>query len=228
MTIFERAPLGSLFGKTPFKPLHKHILQVKECADQLNPLIEAFISGDYEKVEEIANKISHLEHMADKTKTHIRLHFPKSWFMPIARGDILSFLKKQDTIADKTEDTARMIQIRKTKVPDEIVDNLREFVGNVVASVDSLEKAYSEIDRLMETGFGDKERKIMLDLIKEVDHYEWKADELQLKMTKKLFEIEDKLDPMTIFFLMRIINEMDAVADYAEDSGDQLRTMIAK
>jgi len=228
MAIFERAPIGNLFGKTPFKPLHKHILQVKECADHLKPLIEAFISGDYEKIEELAKKISHLEHLADKTKTDIRLHFPKSWFMPVDRGDILSFLKKQDTIADKTEDTARLIQIRKTRVPEEIVANLREFVDSVIASVDALEKSYSEMDRLMETGFSDRERKIMLDLIKEVDHHEWKADELQLKMTRKLFEIEDKLDPMTIFFLMRIINEMDAVADYAEDSGDQLRTMIAK
>ena len=63
MTIFERTPIGDIFGKTPFKPLHKHIEQVKECADQLKPLIEAFISGDYEKVEEIANNISHLEHL---------------------------------------------------------------------------------------------------------------------------------------------------------------------
>ena len=148
--------------------------------------------------------------------------------MPVERGDILSFLKKQDTIADKAEDAARMIQIRKTKVPGEIVEDLREFTNEIVSSVDALEKAYSEIDRLMKTGFGDRERGIMLDLIKEVDHNEWKADEIQLKMTKKLFEIEEKLDPMTIFFLMRIINEMDAVADYAEDSGDQLRTMIAK
>ncbi len=229
MSIFGgRTPLGDLFGKTPFKPLHKHILQVKECADLLKPLVEAFIAGNYEEIEKLANEISHLEHMADKTKTDIRLHFPKGWFMPVDRGDILSFLKKQDTIADKAEDTARLIQIRKTKVPEEIVNNLREFTNSVIASVHALEKAYSEIDRLMETGFGDKERGIMLDLIKEVDRKEWAADVLQLKMIKKLFEIEDKLDPMTIFFLMRIINEMDAVADYAEDSGDQLRTMIAK
>jgi len=228
MSISKRAHIRNLFGKTPFKPLHKHILQVKECADQLKPLIEAFISGDYKKVEEIANNISHLEHLADKTKTDIRLHFPKGWFMPVDRGDILSFLKKQDTIADKAEDTARLIQIRKTKVPKEIVDDLREFTDSVTASVDALEKAYSEIDRLMETGFGDKEREIILDLIKKVDRNEVKADELQLKMTKKLFEIEDKLDFMTIFFLMRIINEMDAVADYSENSGDQLRIMIAK
>ena len=228
MAIFERAPIGNLFGKTPFKPLHKHILQVKECADQLKPLTEAFISGDYCKVEEIANNISHLEHMADKTKTDIRLHFPTGWFMQVDRGDILSFLKKQDTIADKAEDAARLIQIRKTKVPGEIIDDLREFTDYVVKSVDALEKAYSEIDKLMKTGFGDNERETMLDLIKEVDHNEWKADELQLRLSKKLFEIEDKLDFMTINFLMRIINEMDAVADYAEDSGDQLRTMIAK
>jgi len=228
MSIFERPHIGNLFGKTPFEPLHKHILQVKECADHLKPLTDAFISGDYGKVEEIANNISHLEHLADKTTTDIRIHFPRNLFMPVDRGDILSFLKKQDTIADKAEDTARLIQIRKTRVPEEIADDLREFVNSVVASVDALEKAYSEIDKLMEGGFEDKERKIMLDLIKKVDYHEWKADELQLKMTRKLFEIEDKLDPMTIFFLMRIINEMDAVADYAEDSGDQLRTMFAK
>jgi uncharacterized protein Yka (UPF0111/DUF47 family) len=165
MTIFERTPIGNLFGKTPFKPLHSHILQVKECTELLKPLIEAFIAGDYEKIEAIV-------------------------------GDI--------------------------------VNDLRLFADTVIASVAALEKSYSEIDRLMETGFGDREREIMLDLIKEVDKQEWKADEIQLKMTKKLFDIENNLDPITLFFLMRIINEMDAVADYAEDSGDQMRTMLAK
>ncbi|ODS37955.1 MAG: hypothetical protein A7316_01295 [Candidatus Altiarchaeales archaeon WOR_SM1_86-2] len=98
----------------------------------------------------------------------------------------------------------------------------------MVKSVDALEKAYSEIDELMETGFGDKERGIMQDSIKEVYHNEWKADELQLRLSKKLFEIEEKMDPLSVWFLIRIINEIDAVADYAEDSVDQLMTVIAK
>ena len=86
MTIFERIPIGDIFGKTPLKPLHRHIRQVKECADQLKPLVGAFISGDYEKIEEIANNISRLEHTADETKTDIRLHFPRNWFMPVDRS----------------------------------------------------------------------------------------------------------------------------------------------
>ncbi len=81
---------------------------------------------------------------------------------------------------------------------------------------------------MFKSGFGDKEREVILQLIKKIDDQEWKADQLQLKITKKLFDIEDRLDPTTLFFLMRIINEMDAVADYAEDSGDRLRTMLAK
>ena len=228
MPIFERIPLGELFGKTPFKPLLKHIEQVKECVYLLRPLLEAFIAGDYKKIEEIANEISRLEHMADETKTDIRIHFPKRWFMPVERGDILSFLKKQDTIADKAEDAARLMQVRKTKVPPEIADDLREFTDVVIAAVDALEKTYSELERLFKSGFGDKEREVILQLIKKIDDEEWKADQLQLKITKKLFDIEDRLDPTTLFFLMRIINEMDAVADYAEDSGDRLRTMLAK
>ena len=228
MAIFERIPVGDLFGKTPYRPLHKHIQQVKECADQLRPLVEAFIAEDHKKVEEIANNISHLEHIADKTKTDIRIHLPRRLFMQVDRGDVLSFLKKQDTIADKAEDAAHLMQIRKTKVPEEIRDDLLEFTDSVKSAVDALEVAYSELNRLLESSFGRKEHDKMLRLIKKVDHHEWKADELQLKMSKKLFEIEKKLDPLSVWFLIRIINEIDAVADYAEDSGDQLRTMIAK
>ncbi|ODS35797.1 MAG: TIGR00153 family protein [Candidatus Altiarchaeales archaeon WOR_SM1_86-2] len=228
MAIFERIPVGDLFGKTPYMPLHKHIEKVNECADELRPLVEAFIAEDYDRVEELANKISNLEHEADKVKTDIRIHLPRRLFMQVDRGDILSFLKKQDTIADKVEDAAHLIQIRRTKVPEEIRDDLLEFVDSVKSAVDALEVAYSELNRLLETSFGRKEHDKMLKLINKVDHHEWKADELQLKMSKKLFEIEEKLDPLSIWFLIRIINEIDAVADYAEDSGDQLRTMIAK
>ena len=62
----------SMFAKSPFKPLVSHIDKVNECVDQVIPLFEALQSKDYNKVEEISERISTVEHKADKIKDDIR------------------------------------------------------------------------------------------------------------------------------------------------------------
>ena len=70
----------SMFAKSPFKPLVSHIDKVNECVNQIIPLFEAFQSEDYNKVEEISEHISTVEHKADKIKDDIREHLPQSIF----------------------------------------------------------------------------------------------------------------------------------------------------
>ena len=117
--------ISKLFGKSPFEPLYQHMLKVKACVDLVRPLMDAFLKGDAVKVRDVARKIFKAEHDADIVKKNIRSSLPKSIFLPVARGDILRFLKEQDNIADSAEDLAALLMLRKTTVPDEIKEELR-------------------------------------------------------------------------------------------------------
>ena len=47
-------------------------------------------------------------------------------------------------------------------------------------------------------------------------------------MTKGIYKLERKIDPMDVYHLLKIADWADDVADHAENVADWLRAMIAK
>lgn len=99
--------IGGVLGRSPFGPMHEHMMKVNNCLKMLRPLIEHFLKGDYQKVADCSKRISKLEHEADMIKVVIKKSLSRSLFVSMERADILSCLKEQDGIADSCEDVAR-------------------------------------------------------------------------------------------------------------------------
>ncbi len=220
--------IADLFAKSPFKPLHEHTLKVKECVDGLKPMVDAYLKGNFRDAEKLADAVIKLEADADQIKVNIRQNLPHGVFMPIERSDLLVFLHEQDEIADHAEDVALLLQLRKTKVPEELKVNLIKFVDTVIGAVDKLEVASSEFKDLIETSFGKKELDNAWKLLEEVNRKEGEADQLKVALMRRLFKIEDRFDPVTLFYMMELINRTDGIANHAEDAAGTLRTMLAR
>ncbi len=218
--------ISKLFGKSPFEPLFQHMLKVKECVDLVRPLMDAFLNEEDKKVQGFAKKIFKAEHEADLVKKELRNHLPKSIFLPVARGDLLRFLKEQDNIADSAEDLAVLLTLRKTRVPEELKDDLKEFVDKVLETYEMAMRVSSEIKLLAETSFSGTEAYKVMQLIEEIKVDEWEADKAQMAVAKKLFSIEEKLDPVSVMMLMNIFKELGILANHAENAGDQMRMML--
>ncbi|NQT79740.1 MAG: TIGR00153 family protein [Candidatus Aminicenantes bacterium] len=220
--------ISKLFGKSPFEPLYQHMLKVKECVDLVRPLMDSLLKKDEKKVKEIAKRVFKAEHEADLVKKDIRNHLPKSLFLPVARGDILRFLKEQDNIADSAEDLAVLLILRKTIVPEELKDEIKNFVDKVIETYEMAMTVSSEIKILAETSFGGVEAHKVMELIEQLKVKEWEADKAQMKAAKKLFVIEKKLDPVDVMMWMNIFKELGTLANHAENAGDQMRMMLHK
>ncbi len=218
--------ISKLFGKSPFEPLYQHMVKVKECVDLVRPLMDAVLQGETKKVKEIAKKIFKAEHYADMVKKDIRSHLPKSIFLPVARGDLLRFLKEQDNIADSAEDLAVLLTLRKTMVPEEMKEDLQDFVNKVLETYEQAMIVSSEIKLLAETSFGGAEAHKVMELIEQIKVKEWEADKAQMNTAKKLFSIEEKLDPVSVVMWMKILKELGTLAKHAENAGDQMRVML--
>lgn len=218
--------ISKLFGKSPFEPLYQHMVKVKECVDLVRPLMDALLQGETKKVKEIAKKIFKAEHYADMVKKDIRSQLPKSIFLPVARGDLLRFLKEQDHIADSAEDLAVLLTLRKTMVPEEMKEDLKDFVDKVLETYEMAMIVSSEIKLLAETSFGGAEAHKVTELIEQIKVKEWEADKAQMKTAKKLFSIEEKLDPVSVVMWMNILKELGTLANHAENAGDQMRVML--
>ncbi|TES87750.1 MAG: TIGR00153 family protein [Candidatus Aminicenantes bacterium] len=218
--------ISKLFGKSPFEPLHQHMLKVKACVGLVRPLMDAFLKGEQEKVKDVAKKIFKAEHDADIVKKEIRSRLPKSILLPVARGDILRFLKEQDNIADSAEDLAALLILRKTTVPEELKEKLKNFVDKVLETYEAAMTVSSEIKLLAETSFGGEEAHKVMELIEQLKVKEWEADKAQMKVARKMFSIEKKLDPVSVMMWMHIFRELGTLANHAENAGDQMRLML--
>ena len=218
--------ISKLFGKSPFEPLHQHMLKVKACVGLVRPLMDAFLKGEQEKVKDVARKIFKAEHDADIVKKEIRSRLPKSILLPVARGDILRFLKEQDNIADSAEDLAALLILRKTTVPEELKEKLKNFVDKVLETYEVAMTVSSEIKLLAETSFGGEEAHKVMELIEQLKLKEWEADKAQMKVARKMFSIEKKLDPVSVMMWMHIFRELGTLSNHAENAGDQMRLML--
>lgn len=220
------ASILDLFRKSPFGPLHEHMLKVKECINLLRPLFEAAVAGDREKQKEITKRISKVEHEADLIKTEIRRTVPKGIFLPVHRDDLLGYLKLQDDIADSIEDASVLLSIRELKVPAELGEQILLYVDRVLAVCKRTDEATDRLKNLVDAGFGGKEADTVVDLVEQAEHAEWEADKSELELAKSLFALEGKLSATDIFLWFHILGVLGKIANHAEKTGDRLRRML--
>ncbi|HHH80199.1 MAG TPA: TIGR00153 family protein [Thermoplasmatales archaeon] len=224
-----RAPVTyTLRRKSPFHQLLAHMGKVRECIDLLGDGLLRYYKGDYKGFSELSEKVSEIEHEADLIKSNIRNHLPSSLFMPVDKGKFLWALREQDAILDHAENLANMLDMRHTKIPKELQEEFIEHAKLVMKTVEAMEKAVENIRDLVETSFVKKEREQTKKLIHKVHNYEWKADQKKFELTKGIYKLEKKLDPMDVYHLLKIADWVDDIADHAENVADWLRAMIAK
>lgn len=217
-----------LFAKSPFGLVVKHTTQVQETVQLVRPLFETFLAGDRKKLVEVYEEICRREHEADETKSAVRDHLPKSVFLPVNRGDILTYVREQDSIADAVEDLGVILTMREAKFVPEFEPKLLELVDRVVEAAELLFDAAREITNLAATSFAGPEVDRALRMVAEVNRKEWEADQQQAEFSKIVFEHEDEIDPISVFQWMHIAEVLGDVADHAENTGDMLRLMLAR
>ena len=224
-----RAPVSDTFRrKTPFSQLLEHMEKVRECIDILGDGLTRYYKGDYKDFSDIAKKVSEIEHKADLIKGNLRNHLPSSLFMPVDKGKFMWALREQDKILDHAENLVHMLDMRHTKVPKKLQDVFIEHANLVMKTVRAMETAVENIRDLVQTSFVKREREQTKEFIRKVHRYEWEADQKKYALTKGIYALEKKLDPMDVYHLLKISDWVDDIADHAENVADWLRAMIAK
>ncbi len=219
--------LANIFGSSPVVPLEQHIEVAYRCAKQLRPFFAAAINGKWNKAAKFRSEIESLEHKADNLKKEIRLHLPKSLFMPVPRQDLLELLLVQDKIANRTTDVSGIVMGRKLQIPLAIADQFLEFVDRNVDAAKQARKSVRELDELFTTGFRGAEVKLVAEMIEELDQIETDTDDKQAALRGSLFEIESSLDPIDAIFMYKVIELTGEIADMAERVGRRLELLLS-
>lgn len=219
--------LANIFGKSPVRPLEKHIGIAFRCAKQLHAFFAAAAKGNWDKAILVREEIERLEHEADDLKKKIRLGLPKSLFMPVPREDLLELLLVQDKIANRTKDVSGIVLGRKLQIPAAIAKQFIEFVDRNVDAAKQARKSVRELDELFTAGFRGAEVDLVEALIEELDQIETDTDDKQAALRGALFEIEDTLNPVDAVFMYQVIELTGEIADMAERVGRRLELLLS-
>ena len=219
--------LANIFGSSPVFPLEKHVDIAYRCAKELHGFFAAVVKGDWDKAAEGRANIEKYEHEADDLKKEIRLHLPKSLFMPVPRQDLLELLLVQDMIANRTKDVSGIVFGRKMQIPPEISEQFLEFVDRNIDAAKQARKSVRELDELFTVGFRGAEATLVEGMIEKLDRIETETDNMQAALRSALFEIESTLDPVNAVFMYQVIELTGEIADMAERVGRRLELLLS-
>ena len=221
-------PFLTLFGRSPIGPMQQHIAKAHECAAQLLPFIEALQAEDWAEAERLQQQIAQLERDADKLKKDVRVHLPKSLFLPVPRSDLLELLSVQDKVANRAKDIAGLMLGRRMVIPEPLFPAFKAFVSRSIDAAAQALKAMNELDELLETGFAGREVTLVERLIEELDRIEHDTDNMQISLRSELYLLEKGLPAVDVMFMYQIIEWIGDVADRAQRVGNRLELLMAR
>lgn len=220
--------ITNLFEQSPFEPLLHHYEKVRECVDLVRPMFKAIHDEDYAALEGLADKVFKTEHAADLIKDEIRQEIPRSFFLPVYRGDLLGYLKLQDDVADAVENIAYLLTLKQLKLPDSLESGVVSYLDSVLAVDAKAREMNLKIRDLVQKGFHSAQAGDMFDVIRAVERAEWEADKKQYEVNKALFALEDSIKPSDLMLWWRIFLELGEVANHIEKMADRLRRMLSQ
>lgn len=219
---------SAIFGNSPVKPLQEHMEKIHSCVCELTPFTKAVLKNNPEDIATHHKNIVTMENEADELKKELRLRLPSTLFMPIDRRDVLEVLTMQDMVAGSVRNVAGVIVGREMKLPKSMAKTYKKLVKRCIDASKQAYVAISELDELIETGFGKVERKRVGRLLIKLDVIEQHTDELQIQLRGELFKLEKELHPVDVMFLYKVIESTGAIADRAQRVGSRLQLMLAR
>lgn len=216
----------SLFGKSPFGSLQKHMEQVSACIGLLTELFESLANKNYAKADELGKKISEYEQEADLTKNDLRTHLPKSLYMPVDRSQLLEILTMQDRIADRARDVGLLVNIKPLELSESFKDDFLVYLDKTINTFNSVKKIMMELHELLESSFGGFEAEKVNSMIHQVYECHQEAELALRPLNKKLFAMEDSFSYGTFYLWQKIIDNLEAIADFSEMLANRMRMTL--
>lgn len=223
-----RNDISGLFGKSPINPLQQHMRQVHMCLKEFSTFSKAASVENWKKAETSRSLIVKKENKADELKKKLRMNLPSTFMMPFSRRDLLDLLLIQDSIANITKDLAGLMMTRKMVFPAEIAPGFLDLVAVCINTSDAALEAINELDELLETAFGSRERKKVDIIVSKINALEHDSDTAQHLVRTQLFALEATLPPVDVMFYYRAIEWLGETADAAQKVGSRLEIMLAK
>jgi hypothetical protein len=216
-----------MFARSPMRPLQQHMQKVHASVARLLPFYEAMRSQDWGQANVVYQAMCEIGQEANLLKKDFYLHIPKTLFLPVSRGDLLGLLSIQDALLNLAQDIAGTMLGREMRIPDSLQAHFYCFLEKSIAASHQAMVTIGELDELLEAGFRGKEVELVETMLTTLNTIEQETDTMQVALRRDLFTIEDRLKPVDVMFLYKIIERIGGLANKAQQAGYQLQLLLA-
>jgi predicted phosphate transport protein (TIGR00153 family) len=221
-----RIPLISRFVTSPFDGLQEYAEKIKECAWAFQQAIECHITAQCEKFEEFRFEVDQLESEAESIKIRIRDHLPKSSLIPVDKFQLFRYMREQDKVLDAIEEALDWLSFRpEPGIPGALEKDFFLLVDAVLDPVEEMCRLVQETGKYFRSS-SEKQRRFVKDIVHTLARQEHEANKVEDGIKQKLLNM--KIEPTTVFHMIRLAETIGAIADHAENAADMAWSMIGR
>ena len=163
------------------------------------------------------DRVNALESDADQLRREIEQQLYANTLIPDSRGDVLGLIETADQLLSQFEGSLWAFTIETPDIPDEFKDGFKKLASMVVKAVDELGLGARAFFRTPHD-VPAYNHKVML--------YEREADIIGTKLKMAIFGSD--LDLARKLHLREFVEQIDSIADLAEDVADRLAIYAIK
>jgi len=222
MNAFNRIAEPALF----VQQLYAHSLSIRQSVAMTQPLTEALLAEDHERVWAVHEQICRITDEVGQIKLSLYAQIKNMHFHPTGGYAISQYLACQDKVANSAQEFADLLVLRKTAIPIELHADFRAFVSHVVNVSRGATCLMQGLSPEAQTLCADTELGGLPDPVREVCDGKGQARRLRRKFTRRVYSLEEQLDPVAIMLLDNCCAVLHQVADNAEHAADYLCLMV--
>jgi uncharacterized protein len=219
-----RRPFTLLFNENPFGLLRQHTEKIKECAWKFQHAVECQVSRNCENFEEVRLELEKMASEAVGLGDRIRNQLPKGVFSAIQRFQLVQYLRAEESILAAIQQSLNWFTYREEVILAPTVE--KDFfllVESVMDPIEDLTAMINDADRYCST-FSAKPKKSLLKKLEDIRRQEREAGQAEERLKRRAFET--LMDPVSVFRMFRLAENIGAIARHAAIAGDLMRSMI--
>jgi len=206
--------------------LREYSSRVRQSVELIQPLADALLAEDYEKILTLHAEMSRVRDEVDRSKLSLYGQIKEMHFHSAGGYAFSQYMACQDKMADSSQDFAERLVLRKTMIPIELHHDFRALATQVVNVGRRTMSLAEELCSEAETGYTDIEAQSSLDVIRGIIDDKGQARQCEMEFARHLYSLGKQLDSVTIVFLDKYCATLHEVAENAERAADHLRLMI--
>lgn len=211
--------------REPLECLHNHAKYINMCMEKTYLTLNAYFESDTGLFKKYKDEVLQLEHAADLIKRNVRSHLPRGIIMPIDKFELFMYLAEQDNITNTAEELVYWLSYKQITVKLSIREDISGLFRKCLEISSTFPGLLGDVKSFFQTGDETIRDKIK-ETIRNLRKKETEADAIENKLKEIIFR--DFKDTFTVYYLIRLIENIGKTADNMVSAADILRTMVAK